>query len=275
MKNLHTRRTLLGGLMAALNLISIDVVSGNNINDTTLVTLSGQGFSPSNIVKLNSQVLSSTYNGSSSLIATIPSGLTPGLYSISVTDSSGDVSTLANIYTVSNIIWSDNFNGSNTSQLQGRVTPVGGKTWNESTVGSIAIVSNQAAQQNIAGGDKYAWVDSGRSDGTYSVKIPSLTGAAFNLFRFVDTNNHFIVGCNSTTLVFYVRVAGGYTSLGTSTIAAGDIIAVVMNGSSITIKRNGSTVIGPITNTNHQSATKMGIMGQSSASLWDDALMTT
>ena len=65
-----------------------------------------------------------------------------------------------------------------------------------------------------------------------------------------DTATCYEVTVNGTTLELLVRAAGSPTSLGTATISTtdgGDYTAVlVMDGTDISVKWNGSTVIGPV-----------------------------
>jgi len=165
----------------------------------------------------------------------------------------------------------DNFTGADTASINGRTTTTGNKTWVVVGGTGIGITTNQAAQKSA--GDQYAYVDGGVADTTPQIKIVTLAGAGYLLFRFTDTSNHFITGCNSTTLVAYQKVAGSYTSIGTSTIAAGDTLLCVMSSTSLIIKKNGTAVI-TTTNSNHTTATKNGLFGLATACIWDDYQQT-
>lgn len=55
--------------------------------------------------------------------------------------------------------------------------------------------------------------------------------------------------CNTVEIKLYKVVSGSFTQLGSDAAAAAnnDVVEIDANGTSITVKKNGSTVIGPIT----------------------------
>ena len=110
--------------------------------------------------------------------------------------------------------------------------------------------------------------NTGQADGTFSLRFTTVNNSGM-LFRFQDTGNYWMIGVNAGVYKLYKNVAGGFTTVGTSAVVpvAGDLISVVLSGSSITGKVNGVTVAAlTTTDTFLQTATSYGAwVGGSSA----------
>lgn len=135
--------------------------------------------------------------------------------------------------------------------------------------GTWGISSNRAYLVTSTGSNNNAVVwNTGVSDGTFAVTFAVFNSAAGRrlVFRATDVDNLFIVDC-STLFTLYRRQAGAYTSMGTNAAvpATGDVISVVLLGTSITVKQNGTTIISTTSSFN-QTATRHGI-GDESVSL--------
>lgn len=165
----------------------------------------------------------------------------------------------------------DSFNRADSSTGIG--TADSGQSW-VNQGGTWGISSNQAFTATAAGdGQSTAVVDSGESDGTVSAIMATLQTDNGLCFRVVDNSNYLMVTVSfGSSIIIYERVAGGFTSLGSqsTTVVNGDLLSVVMSGSAIDIKVNGSTVKS-ITTTRFQTATKHGLRNfESFTPRWDD-----
>jgi hypothetical protein len=122
------------------------------------------------------------------------------------------------------------------------------------------IISNQA--YNIAGQDSFAIQDAAVSDCTIQVKVSDTSTKQYSrlIFRFVDKDNHFMLQNNTTNYQLYKKAAGTFTALKTIAVtpAIGDIMKVVLSGSTITPYING-VAQAAATETFNQTATKHGI----------------
>jgi hypothetical protein len=120
----------------------------------------------------------------------------------------------------------------------------------------------------------YAATDNGTAD-HYAQAV---MGNGFNLgsgyfplvIRAVDASN--FIGyryTGFTTHELFTCVSGGFTNIGSvsSALNVGDTIYLEASGNSITVKRNGTTIIGPITNASLNTATKSGLITRSATAL--------
>lgn len=163
----------------------------------------------------------------------------------------------------------DNFNRANGAPGS---TPTGSYAWtavgiNGAASGTWAVTSNQLALSG-ATGDQSLVVNDGQANGTVSVKCNQNDGGL--VFRGVDGNNFLMLWADSAGYKLMLR-NNTWTQLASSgtTPAAGDVLSVVLNGSSITWKVNGTT-LGAVTNTNNQSATRHGVRQGNGAGTFDD-----
>jgi hypothetical protein len=150
-----------------------------------------------------------------------------------------------------------------------------GQTWAAQT-GTWGISSNQAYIASQAGQNTAA-IDSGESDGTVAATVAVWSGDDGILFRGIDDSNYLFVTANSTILILYERVAGGFAELtrySSLSFASGDILSAVLSGTSVTIKQNGTTLI-TFTTSRFQTSTKYGMRSFGSAlPKWDDFSFT-
>lgn len=159
----------------------------------------------------------------------------------------------------------DDFNRTDSSTSLGVATT--GQTWN-ALKGTWGISGNQAYQAAVLA-DSLVVIESSRSDVTVQVTLPTNDKLSRLVFRAIDVNNYLY--CQSHTnqagasFSFY-KVVNGTTTLINSvanTAANGDVLKAVLNGSSVTLFKNGTQML-TATVTDHQTATKHGI-GQSFA----------
>lgn len=133
----------------------------------------------------------------------------------------------------------------------------------------------------------YAATDNGTAD-HYSQAVMgdgfSLGSGYFPLvIRAVDASN--FIGyryMSFTTHELYTCVGGSFSNIGsvTSALNAGDTIYLEASGNSITVKRNGTTIIGPITSSALNTATKSGLVTRSANAIdvlraWESGSLAT
>ncbi len=153
----------------------------------------------------------------------------------------------------------DSFNRADSSSSLG--TTDTGQPWT-ALAGTWGITGNKAYKVT---GSAQGWavVESGVSDCTISVTLSGTTNAGGGItFRATDANNNLFIDADGTGFDVYKTVAGSISGIGGggTTFAAGDVMTVVLSGSSIVIKKNGSGDIGGgIASTFNQTATKHGL----------------
>lgn len=160
---------------------------------------------------------------------------------------------------------SDNFNRADSTTTLGTATS--GHSWN-AVLGTWGISSNTA--YNPSGSNAIATIDSGRANGTIAAKFVTV-GAGSNhsrlIFRSADGTNFWMAQGRVTSGVagkiqLYKSIAGTFTQVSTDSATnwvAGDVISVVTSGDSITVKQNGTTIIGPVTDAYLNTMTKHGL----------------
>lgn len=167
----------------------------------------------------------------------------------------------------------DDFNRANTTNAIGS-TSTGAKAWSQ-VLGTWGITSNQAYESSYALATNIAVVESGVADCTVSVKIGSNGSYSGLVFRSDGTTaNGIFVQYDDVSKVLNMlkKVGGVQTSIGTPasvTLALTDVVAVVLSGSSITVKVNGVTKIS-VTETDNATRTKHGIWSYGAAGSFDD-----
>ncbi|NRF91517.1 fibronectin type III domain-containing protein [Paenibacillus frigoriresistens] len=144
-----------------------------------------------------------------------------------------------------------------------------GQSWTAIT-GTWGVSSNQAYPATSVA-DSVAVIDSTKSDGEVQVTFAQNPYAATNVrlyFRVVDANNLVMVQSGTGGVYqLFKRVAGTYTQLGSNTTgftpANGDVVKVVLSGSSIAVYINGTQRL-TATDAFNSTATKHGIGTNSS-----------
>lgn len=152
---------------------------------------------------------------------------------------------------------SDTFTRANSTTTLGSTDT--GQAWT-AQVGTWGISSNAAYVATGPGLNK-ATVETGLTACTVAVAISGATVTSRGLvLRWVDTNNYLTVYAEADSLRILRYLAGAGTDLSTvaTTWADGDIISVVLSGSSITAKRNGVTITAT-TCSDFLTATKHGL----------------
>lgn len=156
----------------------------------------------------------------------------------------------------------DSFNRADSATTMGSTDT--GQLWVPNH-GTWGINGNRAYEvATAADNQETTVVQSGIADCTIAVTLAIATSQAGICFRCSDPNNLWVVLSTGTAgaLQTYKRVAGTFTQLGTNGLpcANGDVLSVVLSGSSITVKKNGTTVAACSgTDAHNATATKHGL----------------
>lgn len=164
----------------------------------------------------------------------------------------------------------DTFTDANSTALSSHtpdIAPVGA-SWALDAAG-LAINTNRVV--NTIDAFRYGVIDSGASDATITAKLTLGTIAgryAGFIFRYIDANNYWQAQIDAfgDTILIAELTAGSGTIRATEsvTLGAGPHDAVVtLNGTSIQVTVNGVTA--SYTSSQHQAATKHGILLRSNA----------
>ena len=167
---------------------------------------------------------------------------------------------------------SDTFNRADNASSLG--TSDSGHVWS-ALLGTWGISSNKAYKPSGAG-QSFAVVDSGLSDCTIDVTVSgTLTAGGGITFRATDASNLWFVEMDVGQTLLYKVEAGGYNApvTGMATFSVGDVMSVVLSGTSISIEKNG-TQIGSHTSSFNQTATKHGLRAYGNAVTFDDFSVT-
>lgn len=167
---------------------------------------------------------------------------------------------------------SDSFNRADNASSLG--TADTGQVWS-ALLGTWGISGNKAYKPSGAG-QSFAVVESGLADCTIAVTVSgTLTAGGGICFRATDANNLWFVEMDVGQTLLYKVQAGGYSApvTGMATFAVGDVMSVVLSGSSISVRKNGAQ-IGSHTSTFNQSATKQGLRAYGNAVQFDDFSVT-
>lgn len=165
---------------------------------------------------------------------------------------------------------SDNFNRSNGALG----TPSdGGSAWED--VGPKFNIISNAAGNVTSGVPDVCFLDCGEADGTAQITLTVKAGGSYFglLVRAADANNYICFRANPSNYEIFSVIAGsvGNATAGGSTPANGDVMSVVLSGTSITGKVNGTNVVGPVTISSLTSNTRCGLYAYAdTASRFDD-----
>jgi hypothetical protein len=172
------------------------------------------------------------------------------------------------------VVVSDSFNRTaNATSLGSTDSVYGGtsKAWqiSPSSGGTVYGIdsSGQAYASTPSGTRTIATVDTGVSDGQVSLRISTYDSSNKPklVLRATDENNMLLLGTTGNMIEFYSYQNGTIVSFWDSpsttgeTIANGDILSVKMEGSTISLYKNGVLLTSPLTVTFNQTATKFGI----------------
>lgn len=139
----------------------------------------------------------------------------------------------------------DDFNRANAANL--------GANWTVASSVDFTIVSNEARCLNAPMMSFYngtTWPNDHYSRVTIGSLVDTASdngiGPAIRMAAAATTA--YFAQCNTHEINLYVVNGGSYALLGTAgAVATGDVIELSATGTSITVKKNGSTVIGPVT----------------------------
>ena len=142
-----------------------------------------------------------------------------------------------------------------------------GQTWTPLSATTWGIQSNQAYCPGPAANNKTATcIDAGVANATVKVTCsvldaPGLSSRVFARLSDVDNCLRFDNDGNAPNNILYRVQAGTPTSIAgpAAAGASGDVIEIVCAGNSISVKRNGSVILGPVTEAFNNTATKYGI----------------
>lgn len=161
----------------------------------------------------------------------------------------------------------DSFNRADSATTLGNTDT--GQPWSILTPATTFGISSNKAYIITGNAQRHAVVDAAVSDCTVTVTVSGDTDTGM-CFRATDTDNLWIT--NGANL--FKRVATNFTSMGTFAYTTGDTISAVLSGTSIILKKNGSTLLS-LTDSFNQTATKHGLRNFNSlASRWDDFSIT-
>lgn len=146
-----------------------------------------------------------------------------------------------------------------------------GQTWQQA--GTSALITGNKCRSTAG---TQAYIDCGQSDVTIQLTMANrdpVNGSTRIIARFLDTNNYLYWGENATTSTYQiVRKQGGlFTTLLDSGItpANGDVLKLVLSGSTLQGYRNGS-LIATATSTFQQTRTEHGFGSPEDFSTADD-----
>lgn len=184
-------------------------------------------------------------------------------------------------YVVSaNLGFTDDFN-----RADGAVgNTVNGKGWaTEGGNGTWAIASNKAVNTTNSSGTCYLIADAETPNGTYTVTIGGTgVNGALPIFRYENSTNTLSLLSSGGQILLRKRISNVSTTVATGsggTWVAGDVISVVLDGTSVTVKKNGVDVTGlvGVTVPEFATATKHGIAVTSTSGAgvtFDDVALT-
>lgn len=146
-------------------------------------------------------------------------------------------------------------------------TPAGRPWQFLSSVSNPVFAIDTSGQAGLAsgGGNNIAYVDTAAYNGTYEI-TPAVLGseqAGGPAFRIRDLDNYLRISTTSDPahpLILSKRLGAVQSTVATSTAGytAGDVIAVVLDGANITVKKNGATIMTAVVN-DFRYETKAGI----------------
>jgi hypothetical protein len=170
------------------------------------------------------------------------------------------------------IIFTDSFNRADVDVLTATETP--GKSWQAvitaGTTATAGIRSNQMAPiYTTSGGNLNEVVECGTADGTLTAVVPVINASLRLAARVQDDLNYLAVVVADTSVQLRKYVAGASTTVGTGTIPAGvpKTVAVVLNGTSVSVLVGGMQVINPTPVSEFAAATKHGVQMAPNAGL--------
>lgn len=161
----------------------------------------------------------------------------------------------------------DSFNRANSTTTMGVADT--GQTWVPNS-GTWGIDLNRARLVS-ATAQASTVVDSGLADGTVeSLLVVHAANGCGLCFR--STNDANYLTLDNATGAVYRRQAGAFTLIGNANIGytSGDVMAVVLSGSSIVLKKNGTSILS-VTDAFNATATRHGYRADNKPEVrWDN-----
>jgi hypothetical protein len=141
--------------------------------------------------------------------------------------------------------------------------------------GGWGIISN-ACRYTDSNSRALIIADAGLADGTLTVVVGAIgAGQAGLIVRGTDADNYvgvnLYIGAGDVRCQLVKRIAGANTSVNLSAspqVAAGDTVAVVCSGTSVSVKVNGTQVIAPQTITEFSTITRHGLWATAAGTGW-------
>lgn len=160
---------------------------------------------------------------------------------------------------------SDNFNRANGSL---------GANWTQAPADGFSVWNNALSTANASYPELAYWSANTFSANQYGqMTVPSITGnwVAVGVAVRVSAGNCYAASWHDTNVLDLHKVVSGTdTTIGTtSTVAAGDTIRIEVSGTSISVKKNGTVVIGPLTDSSLASGSA-GVYGNGSGAQGDN-----
>lgn len=148
-----------------------------------------------------------------------------------------------------------------------------GQTWQVHGTGSILTNRARFVALGSTPTAGLAWIDSGGSDGTLEVTFTTLNNSISLLFRLTDANNYLQLNWDGGIgWRLLKREAGVLGTVDTFAggAANGDVMTVILSGSSIDCEKN-AVALGSTTSSFNQAATNHGIGCHANVGhRWDD-----
>lgn len=158
--------------------------------------------------------------------------------------------------------FTDNFTGTSGDNLEGR----SGWTRVDGAAGAAQINASNQLKGTTGTNTAYTCTDQGSANHytQYVVKVADGGNASFESIRTTDSNNFIGIRAYLSTpkIQMYKRDTGSFSLLGTgtTTVAVDDTAYIEGDGNNITAKLNGSTEVGPVTETFNNTETAQGLV---------------
>ena len=168
--------------------------------------------------------------------------------------------------------FTDSFTGTENQNLEDR----SGWTNVDAPTGGARINASNALKNNSTQSvSSYKCTDQGSADHYTQAKFLAATTGCFGVAVRLTNGNNFIAGrYESGAWQVFKRNAGTFTTLGSNstTLTSGDVGYLEASGNSITFKVNGTTRVGPVTDSFNNTETGQGLIprGSTNTSWIDD-----
>lgn len=155
----------------------------------------------------------------------------------------------------------DTFTRTSNANFMG-ATDTGSVPWRVETGGGRWGIIGNSAYSSISVTNSGATVESGKADCTVTVTVTTRNNGCGLRFR-ESSESNYILWYSDGTVYYSSTSNGSFTVIGVAaTFASGDVLQVVLLGSSITCKKNGTTV-ATFTNSFNSTATRHGLHSNS------------